>query len=530
MRYAEIPSRILLLVLLAAFSNLNLLAADESDPVLNLLLQKGVISQEELEKAKAEAAAIRERDRTNMMEMMIPESKWKFTKAIKSVEFFGDVRVRYEGRSATDPGGDSIDLDRYRYALRFGLRADVLDNFYAGFRIDTSPNARSAWVTFGSSSSGTPYQGPFGKSTAGINVGQIFLGWHPTEWFDVTVGKMANPLYTTPMVWDSDFNPEGVAERFKYTVGPVDLFANFGQFIYQDVTPSDTGHGYFNILGYEHGDVPWLLAWQAGFNYHLTERLSLKAAPVFYYYTGYGKSAANQFNNPTPSFDGTFVGQGSSIGVLGSAFVNLANGAQGNVPGSADGFFSNETGIRHLQVIDIPVELIYKWNKIHMRVFGDYAQNLDGGARAQNAYEASQNTTLFPTTSGIFRIPSPQRNDVHAYQMGLAVASADSLGLTSGAAIRRHGWELKTYWQHIEQYALDPNLLDSDFFEGRGNLQGVYVALAYGFTDNISGTVRYGYAERINSKLGTGGSNQDIPQMNPINRYDIIQVDLGFRF
>ena len=87
-----------------------------------------------------------------------------------------------------------------------------------------------------------------------------------------------------------------------------------------------------------------------------------------------------------------------------------------------------------------------------------------------------------------------------------------------------------TYQQHVEQYALDPNLLDSDFFEGRGNLEGIFAAAAYGLSDNVIGTVRYGYATRINDKLGTGGSNQDIPQMNPIHRYNLLQLDLTFRF
>ena len=61
-------------------------------------------------------------------------------------------------------------------------------------------------------------------------------------------------------------------------------------------------------------------------------------------------------------------------------------------------------------------------------------------------------------------------------------------------------------------------------------MEGFYSALAYGFSDNIIGTVRYGYAKRINDKLGTGGSNQDIPQINPINHYYLLQVDLTFRF
>ena len=43
------------------------------------------------------------------------------------------------------------------------------------------------------------------------------------------------------------------------------------------------------------------------------------------------------------------------------------------------------------------------------------------------------------------------------------------------------------------------NLIDSDFFEGRGNLEGFYTSFAYSFTDAIIGTIRYGYANRIDS-------------------------------
>jgi hypothetical protein len=99
-----------------------------------------------------------------------------------------------------------------------------------------------------------------------------------------------------------------------------------------------------------------------------------------------------------------------------------------------------------------------------------------------------------------------------------------------GSFSKKHAWEARAYWQHVEQYALDVNLLDSDFFEGRGNLEGVYVAFAYGISDAILGTVRYGYANRIRNDLGTGGNNLDIPGINPIKNYNLLQLDLGCRF
>jgi len=37
--------------------------------------------------------------------------------------------------------------------------------------------------------------------------------------------------------------------------------------------------------------------------------------------------------------------------------------------------------------------------------------------------------------------------------------------------------------------------------------------------DDHIGTLGYGYASRIGSQLGTGGSNPDIPGINPIDNY-----------
>ena len=49
-------------------------------------------------------------------------------------------------------------------------------------------------------------------------------------------------------------------------------------------------------------------------------------------------------------------------------------------------------------------------------------------------------------------------------------------------------------------------------------------------SDAIIGTVRYGYANRINNHLGTGGNNPDMPELNPIRNYHILQFDLTYRF
>jgi hypothetical protein len=495
--------------------------AEASDPLLDLFIQKGFVTQQEAEKVKAEADALR--NRTNDNAMPTPEvSKWKLSTGIKSVELFGDIRLRFENRQAQDPQANQIKLNRLRYAVRLGLRGEVFDDFYYGVRLDTGANPRSAWVSFGTSSSGAPFQGPFGKSTAGINVGQAYLGWRQGDWMDVTVGKMANPIYTTTMVWDPDINPEGVAERFRYTVGEADFFATFGQFLYQDTNPTRTSFGFFNF-GSTHNNLPFLLAWQAGVDYHLTKNVSLKIAPVLYNYTGRGANTTAPGSMLVPDFSGTFIGQGSTN-------PPSTAGATGFPNGFYDGFSANQTGINDLLVLEIPYEVNVRFEKFNVRLFGDYAQNLRGGQRADAAFAGVGNVFLPDVNNTIVPIPSSQRGDTKAYQIGFAIANRGAFGLATGSLAKKHAWEFRTYWQHIEQYALDPNLLDSDFFEGRGNLEGLYTALGYGLTDNMIGTVRYGYANRINDKLGTGGSNQDIPQINPIKHYSILQFDVTFRF
>jgi hypothetical protein len=396
-------------------------------------------------------------------------------------------------------------------------------------------------VTFGNSTAGAP--GPSGKSTAGIYLGQIYLGWRPEDWFEITLGKMPNPLYTTTMVWSPSLSPEGAAEHFKYTVGEADLFANFGQFIYQDTSPNSYTSGFFNPLSSGTsvgGTPPLLLAWQLGVDYHLTKKIDLKMAPVIYNYTRFntGTPPPSTPGSPTPSpdFSGTYIGQGASAGPGPNGGYTVPASYNLGSANAFDGFYANQTGINDLLVIEFPFELNVKLDKYDLRWFGDYAQNLQGADRANAAYNGVQavNSYYAPpgggNTSYLVPISSPQTHDTKAYQIGFAIGSTNSLGLVNGSVSSRHGWEFRTYYQHVEQYALDPNLIDTDFFEGVENMEGIYTALAYGFTANLIGTVRYGHANRINDKLATGGSGADIPQMNPINNFNLFQVDVSFRF
>lgn len=455
-------------------------AGPPADALINKLVEKGILTDKEAKDLLAETART-----TNE----VSPSKWKLSQAIKDIGIFGDIRFRYEYRETANnaPGlsGSSQEdyyRERFRYALRFGIRGDLFDKFYYGLRLETSTNPRSPWVTFGDDSNPTPSA----KNSDGINVGQVYLGWRPTSWYEMTVGRMPMPLYVTPMIWDSDINPEGAVEKFKTTVGAVDLFANLGQFLYQDANPDH---------GLPSSDT-FVLAWQVGANANLATNLSFKVAPVVYNYTGVGSSAG--LNQP-------FTGQGD---------INGLN------PNNAPAF--NQNGINNLLVMEVPWELNWKIYKYGARLFGDFAYNFQGGDRARAAYQATQ-----VPAPGSVPLSHAYTGENKAYQVGVGFGN---LGLVYGQTSKRNTWEVRAYWQHVEQYAADVNLLDSDFFEGRGNLEGFYTAVAYSITDGIIATARYGYANRINTDLGTGGNNLDIPVLNPIKNYHLLQLDLTWRF
>jgi putative porin len=478
------------------------------DELLEKLKDKGVLSETEyqaLKKAR-EDELVQQRDERRRQavkqaqdaekEQKAQEAAAKATKfdvnpSIRSMQVYGDVRLRFESREgyspspaagfvAGTPTTNDASLERWRYAARIGIRGDLSDDWFYGLRLETGTNPRSTWVTFGGdtnfSASGA---GPSSKTGAdAIEIGQAYFGWRTTPWLTLQAGKMPNPFYTTPMVWDPDIQPEAIAERVTFKIGDsVELFGNFAQIMYQDVTP-DQYKG--TDLGFQKKDA-FMLGWQGGGIYKFGPETNVKGALTYYNYVGLG-------NNGTLNTPAIFTGDGPA--------------------GTSAAYFQAQNGINNLRIFDVPLEFNFPlWGR-SARVFGDFAKNMDGGERARRAGH-------------------PGVNEDTAYQLGVAYGN---LGLVYGTTAKKGTWEVRTYWQRVEQFALDPNLTDSDFFEGRMNLQGLYVAGAYSFTDAIIGTLRYGYAQRINKTLGTGGSNPDLPNLNPFDDYRLLQVDLTWKF
>jgi len=497
--------------------------SDPMDDLLEKLRTKGVLSEDEyqaLKKARDEeqvelraerrrqaqkAAQDAAKEEVDKQEKEAAAKKTKFdaSPGIKSIQLFGDVRLRYESRAGTTDsptgipgtnGADAQTLDRWRYAVRIGIRGDLVEDWFYGLRLDTSNNPRSPWVTFGNTNSTTTGGvAPYGKN--GIFVGQAYMGWRATPWMTLQAGKMPNPVYTTPMVWDPDINPEGLAERFNFALNDsLSLFGNFGQYVYSQFSPNnDSGSlGYASYDGYQY-------AWQGGVNYKFGERKSAKAAVGFYNYSGFSHgmsftSGTSGTSNPNNSgFAGPF-----------------AFGPQNTQPTSAAGLaFAN--GLNGLRYFEVPWEVNYPFGGIDTRLFGDLAYNINADQRAAQGSYASLGS------QGL------------AWQIGVAVGTSLGLVMNTNAA-KKGAWEARAYWQQIDLNALDTNIIDSDFFEGRTNMQGLFFAFAYSPTDAIITTLRFGQAHRVNANGPTPGSNPDMPTVQPLTSYKLLQLDLTWKF
>ena len=136
-----------------------------------------------------------------------------------------------------------------------------------------------------------------------------------------------------------------------------------------------------------------------------------------------------------------------------------------------------------------------------MRAFGDFATNFEADDRATAAGH--------PGGGG-------QR---YAYEAGLGI----------GQLKKKRDWQIECYWQHQEQFSLDPNLTDSDLFNEQLNQQGVVATAGYMLADAVVFQLSYAYAWRINGSYGTGGG-PDAITINPTDQYQLFQANMSFKF
>ncbi len=320
-------------------------AASDAEVLLKLLQDKGLISAQDVDQARAELAR-------RVVSEPPRESKLKVADWIKTLQLYGDGRLRFEYRGGEDGAtskDDRLERDRWRYRVRVGANLQFTDQFRAGLRLETGPGGRSSNVTFGDDA------GPWGKESDRIHLGLLFLSWEPRPWLSATAGRQEIPFKTTSLVWDHDLTPEGLSETFKRQWGRVELFAIFGQFVYDDANPDNP----FGAGGVS--DV-FLFAQQLGARANLGKDVIAQVAPLLHVYSGTGDS-----------YRGPFIGSAPA----------------------------NSVGINDLAVLEVPAEVRFKLGRLPARVFGDFAVNLAGAERARAAGASQYEDEIYAWQAGV---------------------------------------------------------------------------------------------------------------------------------
>jgi hypothetical protein len=140
---------------------------------------------------------------------------------VQKVEVKGDLRLRQD--TIHDKENASPDRSRQRYRLRVGVDADLGSGFKVKTRFATGSNDQ---VSSNQTMENMSNQRSF-------SIDQVFLEYKPMESMVFRGGRMANPLwtvYSSDLIWDGDFNPEGLAESFKFSLfGSGRFFINMMQ-------------------------------------------------------------------------------------------------------------------------------------------------------------------------------------------------------------------------------------------------------------------------------------------------------------
>ncbi len=461
--------------------------ADSTFDLVQALVAKGVLTEEEA------IPLMKGRDNDIQLadKKVKKAAKIGMSDAIDNATLYGDMRVRYEQREGNGVGttaGVNVDAnrDRARYKLTFGVKTTA-DDFYSDVAFAMGAGGRSDNATFGTTtnagSGGSTYND---KQT--LLVKRAMIGWNATDWLALEAGRIDNPLYTTPMVWDADLQLQGLAEKFKYTtLNKTDLFFIAAQAEYLGDKRSFPDGGGTRTATNE------LLAFQGGFKMPIGDNSSAKAALTY-----------TTFTHGTAKSTGIFT-PGSKLSTAAGVTTPPAS-----------------TAVNDLETIEIPAEFNYMVSSnIGLRLFGDYVYNTKGGDRKDAACRTAP-------AGAVRTAVCNAGNDDSAWMLGLAVGSAADLKAFEGNKMAKGDWSARVWYQDVGVYSVDPNAVDSDFMDSRVNMKGVVVKGQYNLRDNVFVNLAAGHATRKNSDLGSPATGNDLA-LN-LKDFNLYQLDLTYKF
>lgn len=249
--------------------------AQDSGPLIDALIRKGILTDQEGEDLRAELLRDYGTSSAGKVDLSSPVTRFKIS---------GDMRLREQIDSRTFNADPDVSNERNRFRFRFRFNGDLTlqKGWTAGFAFESSQSGDSGNVTFDN-----------GADDYALFLARAYIGY---EWNDFTFvgGKQRNVFYTTDLIWDSDINPQGFTEQYKWALNDRhSITFRAGQLAQDDnneFSSSTTS-----------GDDAWMFYQQAELAGRLGSTTGYRVAPGFFFYNA---SIISGSTNETP-FNGT---------------------------------------------------------------------------------------------------------------------------------------------------------------------------------------------------------------------------------
>ncbi|MGQ0645594.1 MAG: putative porin [Elusimicrobiota bacterium] len=348
---------------------------------------------------------------------------------IEKIEIKGDFRLRQENfRKRQD-----VDRSRQRFRLRLGTELPFSDRLKAKLRLASGTGEQvSTNQSFDNLS-----------AQKGVWIDQAALEYKPWDPLKLTGGRMGNPLwtvYSSDIVWDGDFNPEGAGQNLTFS-----LFGR-GRFFLNGLQSAVDEDSATNV-------DQWLVSGQAGF-----------IVPVFSASRFTLAGAVHEWvhetttTNKSPSFNGS----AGSRATLGQLATNEGNRRY------ASGVLENE-----FRVMELTGEFLTGILGRPLSLQGTYIKN--------TAYLDSR---LLQTA------PNEKADQGHQF------------GLIYGKAAGKGSWEAAYFRKYSETDATVADVADSDFGDGGTNREGHIGWIGYGLNEGVTVSLKAFNTKVVNTKLG----------------------------
>ena len=437
------------------------LANNTTEDLINALVTKGILTEDEallLTKTSNGNYAKRNKE---------IKSKLTISKHLEKATLYGDIRARQEWRNAKEYGGnDEVDRSRQRYKITLGVKTNITDDWYTDLALAMGSKGRSDNATLGS--------GGYEESKQAVYVKRAMIGWKPQDWLAIEAGRIKNPLYTKPMVWDKDLTWDGIAVKAKHKLNKL--------------TALEFKGGVNTMIGDD------------------KQYKNSSSSDVDSQYMGavqiVGKHKFDKKKGPS-----------LKVGLTHTFYTNDEDGDVVFDP-SAEGNTA-QTYINHLSLIEIPVDykLMVKPG-IGMNLFGDFAYNLQGDDR-RNAWVVGGN--------------EGGKSDDTAIMVGLGFGSYKNFKALDKGKQKAGDWKGKLWYQEVGTYAVDPNHVDSDIFDSKVNTKGFAFKGQYLIEDNVKANIAFAKGKIADKTVGcTPGVKGDTGIC--LDDMSLVQMDVTYKF